>query len=273
MYQIDNATAVGVLPAPSAPGPNPNSYFTKGNPAGAVPATIVDDEFLNMMMMELCNTITGAGIGLDKTNRSQLLAAIKIIAQGGSGAPVTDTGVPNAYVATLAPVPAANPQFKFLVRIGAGNTNTGASTMNVNGLGAVAIKTMWGNALPAGMLKAGCICEFVYDATSATFILLGFVERGQLIQGASQFLYTGWVQLPGGFIIQWGTSSGGGGASFSFPMTFPTACFACYGAANQSVISPGGASIFGNGYPNSASSGNASANNVAFTVSWLAIGI
>jgi len=76
MYRIDNATSAPALPAPSAPGPNPNSYFTKGNPGLSIPATIVDDEWLNTCQEEIANAITGFGVALDKSKRDQLSAIL-----------------------------------------------------------------------------------------------------------------------------------------------------------------------------------------------------
>lgn len=80
MYRIDNATAISPIPAPAAAGPNPNAFFTKGNPALAVPATIVDDDWANAVQEELAGTVEGAGIALSKVNRAQLLQAIQTLA-------------------------------------------------------------------------------------------------------------------------------------------------------------------------------------------------
>lgn len=82
MYRIDNATSDGSLPSPTAAGPNPDSYFTKGNPGMGVPATIVDDEWLNMLQEEICNAIEDAGDTLDKSDRNQLSTAIRKNAGG-----------------------------------------------------------------------------------------------------------------------------------------------------------------------------------------------
>lgn len=79
MYRIDNATSTDTLPAPSAAGPNPDGYFTGGNPGGGVPATIVDDEWLNAVQEEIANVIEDADGGdtaLSKASRTQLKEAI-----------------------------------------------------------------------------------------------------------------------------------------------------------------------------------------------------
>jgi hypothetical protein len=79
MYRIDNATAVTPIPATPAVGPNPNRFFTKGNPGGGIPATVVDDHWLNTVQEEICAVVVAAGLTLDKANLGQLLAAIQLL--------------------------------------------------------------------------------------------------------------------------------------------------------------------------------------------------
>lgn len=80
MFRIDNATAVTPIPTPGAVGPNPDRYFTDGNPGGGIPATIVDADWANAVQEEICNVITAAGISLSKTTRTQLRDAIYALA-------------------------------------------------------------------------------------------------------------------------------------------------------------------------------------------------
>lgn len=80
------------------------------------------------------------------------------------------TGEANAYIATLSPALLAYAESVSL-RLKINVTNTGASTVNVNGLGAKSIKKSNGNNVAAGNLKAGSIYTLTYDGTS--FILQG----------------------------------------------------------------------------------------------------
>lgn len=57
------------------------------------------------------------------------------------------------------------------VKIKFQNANTGASTLNINGLGAKEIRKSNGNTLSSGNIKAGQICHLVY--TGSVFQLLG----------------------------------------------------------------------------------------------------
>lgn len=78
-------------------------------------------------------------------------------------------GAINVYTLTLAALaPAANSDFTgrvLVVKVGAALTNTSASTLNVNGLGAVAIKTPDGSDVSAGALTAGRFLTLTFDGT------------------------------------------------------------------------------------------------------------
>ena len=65
-----------------------------------------------------------------------------------------DTGTANTYVITPSPAMQAYAEFVWMIFIAA-NTNTGASTINGNGLGAIPIVKQDGTALLAGDIQAG----------------------------------------------------------------------------------------------------------------------
>lgn len=73
-----------------------------------------------------------------------------------------DSGVANAYVVTLAPAPSAYTDGMEL-EFKPTNDNTGASTINVNGLGAKNIKRIDGTNPAAGDLKTGKFVRVRYD--------------------------------------------------------------------------------------------------------------
>jgi len=77
MYRIDNSTAATTLPTPGPVGPNPNGFFTVGDPASGIPATVVDGDWMNAVQEELANAITSDGTALSKTDRTQLAAKLK----------------------------------------------------------------------------------------------------------------------------------------------------------------------------------------------------
>ena len=87
----------------------------------------------------------------------------------------TATGTANAYIATLTPALSAYGKGVSL-RLEINVDNTGASTVNVNGLGAKSIKKANGTDVGSGNLKAGSVYTLVYNGTN--FILQG--EGGDL---------------------------------------------------------------------------------------------
>jgi hypothetical protein len=75
-----------------------------------------------------------------------------------------DAGVANAYVVTLNP-PITSYVKGLRVRAAVSNTNTGASTLNVNGLGPVAIVRRDGTPTQINDLPSGSLAEFEHDGT------------------------------------------------------------------------------------------------------------
>lgn len=272
MFRIDNATAITPIPAPAAIGPNPDYFFTKGNPGLAIPATVVDDDWLNAAQEELCNVILGAGIALSKTVRTQLRDAISKLTRDGGGTYAADSGGANALAIALSPAPTAyTTGMKVSTKVNI--DNTGASTINVNGLGAKNIKTVFGLDPTAKQLKAGKMYTFQYDGTN--MIMEGATERVISFTGnGPAFTSFGVYQLGGGFIFQWGIIGGGGtgGTPTSFPTAFTT-LHAVWASAYQSPAGAGGATIFANAYPVSNTQYEVNSSNVAFAAIWFAIGI
>jgi uncharacterized protein (DUF1919 family) len=93
-----------------------------------------------------------------------LRSAVNTLENGGTFyAP--DTGTANAYVITLNPAPTSPPPNGFIVRFKATNANTGPSTLNVNGQGAVSITRRDGGPLVAGDIKVGQVVEVVRNGS------------------------------------------------------------------------------------------------------------
>lgn len=129
-------------------------------------------------------TATGAPVALSRGAsaiiRSEFLllqAAFDSIANatviGG-----TDGGTVNAY--TLAPATAITTYAAKTVALFVPTiTNTGASTLNISGLGAVSIKSVSGAALAAGELVAGMVYLAEYNGTEFRLLAVtkGYVDN------------------------------------------------------------------------------------------------
>lgn len=152
MYQTDQATAATSIPTPATAGTQ--GYFTNGNPAAGVPATIVDADWLNMVQQELVNIVTAAGETPSKTTYNQVLLAIKRLVQ--SQVVLTDTGTANAYAVANTPALtnttwANNVVQQFIVA----HANTGASTFSPDALTAIPIYGLGLQPLQGGELAVG----------------------------------------------------------------------------------------------------------------------
>jgi hypothetical protein len=87
------------------------------------------------------------------------------IQDGGLVFQANDTGSANTYAIALAPVVTAyvaGQEFNFK----AGNASSGASTLNVNGVGAKNIKKKNDQAIAAGDIEEDAIIKVLYDGTS-----------------------------------------------------------------------------------------------------------
>lgn len=86
MFRVDHSSASASMPAASPVG-RPG-FFTEGNEAGGVPATVVTADWANMVQEELLNVVQAGGIDPSKTAYNQLLLAIQALIQQGQGSSV-----------------------------------------------------------------------------------------------------------------------------------------------------------------------------------------
>src|SRR5271154_3298869 len=93
-----------------------------------------------------------------------------------------DTGTANAYILTFNTTYSSYTN-GFTILFVPANTNTGASTINVNGLGPIAIDNTSGSALAAGEIVAGVMTMISYY--SGVFQLLSALSPGQALTAAS----------------------------------------------------------------------------------------
>lgn len=91
-----------------------------------------------------------------------------------------DTGVINAYAVSFTPV-CRGYLAGLKVYFKAANTNSGASTLNIDGLGTVAIKTQAGHDLSANTIVAGGIYCVIHDGTN-------FQMSGSVASAAAPFM-------------------------------------------------------------------------------------
>jgi len=237
MFSIDEPTAASSLPAPAAAGTE--GYFTNGNPASGVPATILDADWLNMVQQELLNIVEAGGLTPSKTTYNQVLEAIQIIGQRGASSYATDTSA-TANTITLAltpPITAYTDGQQITFK--AANSNTDACTVNAGG-GSVNLVGAAGS-LQGGEIVAEGQYTALYSASLGEFVLVGQTagplqvvpatksnQAVNLGQFAASISGSGYQTHSSGLIIQWGNYSTSGtqsGTTVTFPLAFPNNCF------------------------------------------------
>ena len=236
MYQIDNSTAATTQPASTAAGTP--GFFTDGNPATSTAATIVPAEWLNAVMMELVNVVTGAGLTLSKSTFTQVLSAIKRIGQ--NTIVLADTGAVNAYTATNSTPLVAGTWVDGVVQaVKIAHANTGASTYAPDGLSAIPIYGLGLQPLQGGELAlngtavlmrttiatvngGNPICVLMECAGGTQQIAPATqsqhaAQLGQVIGMRQRFTGNGSFTVPNGVTTIWvsGCAGGGGGAGAS----------------------------------------------------------
>lgn len=106
----------------------------------------------------------------DKIEQSFATLPSSVSLYSGNANYGAENGAANAYVLSVsAQVTSLVDGMAFAFR--ASNTNTGASTINVNSLGVLPIVRPDRSALQANDILAGEICEVVYDASASSFQL------------------------------------------------------------------------------------------------------
>lgn len=241
---------------------------------------------------------TGGAVQVGAASQSaQAPTLCQVLGGGSTYSP--DTGTANAYAAAYSPaVTAVTDGLK--LRFKAKTANTGASTLNINGLGAQPIVGGAHVALQGGEIIANGDVEVVWNSTLASWVLLEqtggptqvaagtqssqAVNLGQFLASLGAWGSAGYIKLPNGLILQWGvanvtTSTAGPSSTYygtqavTFPIAFPHNYLGFTGmpqdAAGAGPYAPSFSNLSNTGftqYMHSTTSGQ------AWNISWLAIG-
>ncbi len=254
---------------------------------GTQTTPVVDAGYIGLAVVTVANgqaTVTASNIAA--FSNAPVTGNLLNMLQNGSASYAADVGTANAYAVNLSP-PVTALTDGMTVKFRALNTNTGASTLNLNGLGAVAI-TAQGVALGAGQIIAGGDYALTYSSAAAAWRLMAqsagaisvanalaaneAVALGQFTQNLAG---NGYQILPSGLIIQWGqaTGSASGDVTVTFPIAFPNAIFKgpipgidASGAGYMVSITSASTSSF------AAGTYSAAATRAGATFTWIALG-
>lgn len=132
-------------------------------------------------------TITGGNITQVATAPYfPTLPQVPLTVQNGAWTYAAAAGSANALTATLSPIPTALVA-GMCIAVKVATTNTGASTVNVNGLGAKAIVNARGGPLVGGELLAGRLVTLEYDGTA--FQITSIVASNRQVLTANATFY------------------------------------------------------------------------------------
>ena len=153
-----------------------------------------------------------------------------------------DTGTANNYIVTLNPTSLSNPVQGALVYMRASNSNTGTSTLTVNGGTSYTIYGQGGSPLDGGEIVSGGYYCFTFSSALSGYVLISSAggalqiapalhprQAVQLNQSQCVMTSTGYFRIPGVYAgqpiditYQWGqlTTNGSGVASGALPFTF-----------------------------------------------------
>lgn len=246
---MDRAFSSGSSASPPAAPASPSvGYPTSGNPGTGTPATKPGAYWYHMMTEEIRGVIAAAGLTPAQADVTQLLKAIQAFMQGQSMTYAVDTGAANAAVVSYSPAVTALTD-GMVLWFKAKAANTGATTLNVNGLGASPVVGGAHSALQGGEIIANGKCQVVWNATLSSWVLIECTGGAlQAAPGAQsnqavnlgQFLASksasGYQKLPSGLILQWmnGSSSSAGVAN-TLPIAFPNANLIAFGSLTNTI--------------------------------------
>lgn len=188
--------------------------------AGTIPGA----SWFNGAQEEIVRFVELMGLGPTDANREQLIQAARRMAGGyvrtiaaNTVLTADDAGVVRVNAAggpISVTLPAANAAGGAPLRITLLRTDTSANAVTVQRAGADLIE---GSA--STLMGLGARLTLVSDGASAWF----FGAEGSVIRS---LVANGFVTLPGGLIVQWGTQGSAGltNTNLVFPIAFPNAC-------------------------------------------------
>jgi len=244
--------------------------------------TEVTDKDMNSLIWSLMEVAKAAGLAGQQFDPATpatyqvVRNALAELGRRGYGAVAVAAGTADAITATLSPAPVALVDgMTVRVRAAAANATT-APTLALNGLAAKVIVKGNGRPLAAGDIAgAGHWMALQFDSLLDKWVLcdpaFGVAPDISGFTGANQSHgSSGWQRLPGGLILQWGSSAGGVdilppavGVSITFPLAFTSACYQVVGT----LLSTGG------GGANGITASGFNLTGCSFTIEeWAAVG-
>ncbi|MFD0673923.1 hypothetical protein [Cohnella sp. GCM10027633] len=172
-----------------------------------------------------------------------------------------DAGSTDSYAITLVPAPSS--YFAgMVVRFKANTANTGAATLNVNGLGAKSIKKKVTSDLNTNDIRANQLSEVIYDGNNFQL----FSPSSNTITGDGERIEKGKATVNV-------SASTSGSTSISFATAFATAPVVVVTLVGDNLYYATAFNVSTSGFTAYATHSNNVGTSATLTVHWVAIGI
>ena len=160
--------------------------------------SLMADDF-NQIPSELENAIIASGLSLDGGDLNQLG---KVFTKSSCGYDFyEDTGIPNAIILNaFGKQPLVEYVNGLKIRFNTSNTNTGSTTVNIDGLGAKRIIDTFNNSLTPNTIVTNNYYEIVFNSSSDNFVLLNTHFKspvGSIIISPNGDVYSGYFKADG----------------------------------------------------------------------------
>lgn len=276
MDRVRRATAISTLPAPPAGGTP--GFFTPGNPGLGQPATVPGYEWFNAVQEELIALITRGGQTPANNDLVQVRRSLDRLFAGNMTNLFGDTTltVDNAGLvfvdASVSPriitLPAANALGGMPIQFRIQKADGSANSVSINRAGADLIEgassvvliaqhhsvTLVSNGLDRWAVLSGGgasstrpgVARFATAAETDLGTLANVAVTPAALGVATRlFAANGYLRIPGGGLIQWGTAitTATPPTTFNFPVAFPNACLRVLGVCEGNGASPIGVEI------------------------------
>ena len=215
-----NVTAGAQLYTYAAGTTTPQATYTDGTGATPLSNPVVADA------TGLFPEIWVSGLGYDlycKDASVNLLWQTLGLSTGSAGvtiSAITVTGT-DTIIGTVLPGFSSYSPGQIFSFTAAGPNTTSAVTLNINGLGSIAVNDQYGNPISIGILKSGTICQVQYT-TAGTFQLLNFPPQTRY--STSEFVWA--IQQPSGTLPVLGGTIGN--ALSGATVLASSACYALF---------------------------------------------
>ncbi|SHO65806.1 hypothetical protein SAMN02745172_02453 [Pseudoxanthobacter soli DSM 19599] len=203
------ADAAGALVARPVDGrafPAGDTWFGDCSSPNAADGTDIEAAWLNSIIANLRAVVRTSGVVTEDNSDLMLLRGVQHLIQSAGPIYTATAGTASAYTATLAPAPPTYAAVRSVIIV-PHVSNTGAATINFNGLGALPLTFGGVTALPAGILLAGVPTTIMISGGAAH---IGGGRGGRVVMRWLTASTT-WIAPDGCWSVGYGIWAGGAG--------------------------------------------------------------